>query len=202
MATLPSNLALADVASNAAIVSSDHRNNYSAIQTYVNALNTILSAGLTGQVLKSSGGTTVSWDYPPGYDYAYTEFTAPVSITATTEATANTIATASAVTFDGATSVRVTFESPDVTPDITVAGRRITYVIYDGAASIGLLGYVFGQTTNAANVAVHQSRKLTPSAGSHTYSIRAFVSAGTGTVSAGAGGAGNEVPGYIRVERA
>jgi hypothetical protein len=42
----------------------------------------------------------------------------------------------------------------------------------------------------------------TPSSGSRTYSIRGSVSSGTGVVQAGAGGAGNYAPGYIRIEKA
>lgn len=61
MASLPANVSLANIADGAAIVASDHRNNYSALQTYINALNAILAGGSAGQVLGSSGGTTVGW---------------------------------------------------------------------------------------------------------------------------------------------
>lgn len=62
MATLPNAVTLANIADGAAIVASDHRNNYSAVQTFLNSLQTILAAGTSGQVLTSGGGTTVQWN--------------------------------------------------------------------------------------------------------------------------------------------
>ncbi len=43
------------------------------------------------------------------------------------------------------------------------------------------------------------ARHFTPTAGSHTYSIRAAVSNGTGTVDANVGGSGSQMPGFIRI---
>jgi len=42
----------------------------------------------------------------------------------------------------------------------------------------------------------------TPTVGAHTYAVKAFVSTGTLTVNAGAGGSGNLVPGHLRVTKA
>jgi hypothetical protein len=70
------------------------------------------------------------------------------------------------------------------------------FVLYDGASSIGLFGLQGGDSP------VVLRRRLTPSAAAHTYSVRAYVDAGTGTVVAGAGGIGVNVPGFIRIERA
>jgi hypothetical protein len=61
MPTLPSALALTTIADGSPIIAADHRNNYAAIQTDVNALLTILGAGTNLQVLQSGGGTTVNW---------------------------------------------------------------------------------------------------------------------------------------------
>ena len=46
---------------------------------------------------------------------------------------------------------------------------------------------------------VNLERRLTPSAGTYTYSVRAWQASGTGTVTAGAGGTATFVPGYISI---
>jgi len=132
----------------------------------------------------------------------YTQFTANVSVTATTEATANTVVTAGAVTFDGSTAALIHFFAPVARPDTTAAGRVIHIWLYQDGSSIGEIAAV--QTTAAASMLVPVScfRRLTPSSGSRTYSVRASVDVATGLVAGGAGGAGNDVPGFILITRA
>jgi len=134
---------------------------------------------------------------PPGHEYDYVPFTANVSPTATTEATANTVVTGNAVAYDGATTVMIEFFSSIVRANLT-AGATMTFCLYDGAASIGFIAAVGNPSTSAGYSVVRASQRLTPSNASHTYSIRAFVSGGTGIVGAGVGGVGATVPGYIR----
>lgn len=150
----------------------------------------------TGPLGTGSGGTD------KGEELAYTEFTSNVSPTATTEGAANTVVTASAVVFDGSTKCNIEFFTPICRAN-NGAGDRMTFVLYDGASSIGLLGGI-GQGSTSGNEykTVKLSRIITPSAASHTYSIRAYVSTGTGVIGAGAGGSGANVPGYIRITRA
>lgn len=225
MPVLPSSLALTSIGPGAQILSADHRNNYAAIQAAVNAViaavgvtakgdllvatasGTIVnvSVGADGKVIVADAASTpgVKWTYPPGYEYAYNEYTAAVSITATTEATATTVATASAVAFDGATSVWVEFFSTDVQPAV-VAGAEIIFALYDGASSIGLFGRVSASSAgSAAADPVVLRRRFTPAAATKTYSIRAYRTGGDGTVQAGNGsGAGARLPGYIRISKA
>lgn len=129
----------------------------------------------------------------------YTEFTATVTPTATTEATANTVVTAGAETLDGSTKILIEFFCPNARADVGAAGRDMKFWLYDGASSIGQIALVSSASTTGNRAPIRVARRLTPSAASHTYSIRASVSAGTGQVNAGAGGAGNEVPGFIRI---
>ena len=136
----------------------------------------------------------------PGSELSYVAFTSDTSITATTEATANTVVTAAPVTFDGSTVVMVEFFCSTIEADL-VLGRSISVYLYDGAASIGRLTAVISQTTTSNRYPTFLAHRLTPSAASHTYSIRASVSAGAGTVSGGAGGVGNVMPGFIRITR-
>ena len=151
-----------------------------------------------GQVLTAAQQNILSGDLNflfSGNALAYTEFTSNVSITATTEGTANTIVTAGAVTFDGATACMVEFFCAQLLSGTTT----ISLYLYDGAASIGQIG---GQDTASTGAPIRASRKLTPSAAAHTYSIRGGVDAGTGTATAGAGGVGAFMPGYIHVHGA
>jgi hypothetical protein len=196
MPLLPGSLALASIADGSLIVAADHRNNYAAIQAAVNALIADLGAGLAGQVLGLSP-STVSPVYPPGYEYAYGEITAPVSITATTDATANDCADAPSVTFDGSTIVEVEFYSPKINPGSD--GRLLIALYENGSSKLRLADIQLTNSSSSKELLVR--RRLTPPAGSDNYSVRAFVTAGTGTVGAGAGGSGNLAPGYIRVTK-
>ena len=128
-------------------------------------------------------------------------FTSSVNITAVSEATADTIVTSGAFTADGTSTYLVEFWAPDVIAQ-TAAGRNVTFCLYQDGSSIGKLGTV--QTPAAATTVFpcYYTRLLVPSQGSRTFSIRAFVNAGTGVVDGGAGGNGNQMPGYIRITRA
>jgi len=149
------------------------------------------------------GATTFTLpDYSRGVgnsivDISYVEFTTGVGISATTEATANTVVTAGAVTCNGTDAYWIEFFSPQ-----WIAGSSANYlaaVLYDGASSVGILG-VMGSTGAQDYTPAPVRRRLTPSAGSHTYSIRGFISGGAnGQFSAQGGGAGVQVPGYINV---
>lgn len=58
---VPSSLALTTIQTNAQILSADHRNNYAAVQTAVNALITALSGGTVGQYLRATDTDTIGW---------------------------------------------------------------------------------------------------------------------------------------------
>jgi hypothetical protein len=197
---LPSTLSLTTIANGSNIVSADHRNNYTAIQNAINALKDALSGGSLGQVLRATDTDTVAMAYPPGYEYTHTAYTAPVAVTATTEATANTIVTAGAVTFDGSTDVVIEFFAPGW--ELGAIDTRFHLWLYDGSSSIGRISNgTSGERAVRAQTAIVARRRITPSAAAHTYSIRASVAANTLTVYGGAGGVGNDVPGYIRITK-
>lgn len=134
-----------------------------------------------------------------GTELAYTEFTAPVgSITGTNVGTATTIVSSASVVFDGLTIVIVEFFCPSTI--VTSATFRLKFELFEDSTDIGEIG-----TTNdpgagtGANGALLKRRR-TPTAAGHTYTVKAFVpDGGTGTVTAGAGGAATVVPGFIRV---
>jgi hypothetical protein len=128
-------------------------------------------------------------------EIAYAEITADVTVTATSEASANVVVTAPAVTFDGATVVYVEFQATRVD---TAAGANAAVLInlWDGSTDLGRLGVALSQTGIAAPIS--RARRLTPSAASHTYSIRASQLVGNGAVRAVA----PNLPAFIRIKRA
>lgn len=163
-----------------------------------------LAIGAAGKVPESNG-TTLVYDYPPGYEYNYVQITAAANITATTEATANTVATATATAFDGSTIVLIEFYCPWARPDITA--RTLNIYLYDdtggGAASIGRVAALIQEgSVNNQFTPVYTAYRVTPSNATHTYSIRAAVgNAVGGVVNAGAGGLGNDMPAFIRITK-
>lgn len=183
---------------------------YDAIQAVVNALVNAnidpaaaialskLADPTTGKVVGSSGGSAAAV-YPPGYEYAYNEFTGNVSVTATTEGAANTIVTASAVTFDGSTTVMIEFFSP--LADTGLSTAAITLVLFEDGVAVGQIAVEYGSGGAELQAPIRVARRRTPASGSRTYSVRAFMNVGTGSVHAGAGGAGVAVPGYIRITK-
>jgi hypothetical protein len=182
-----------------------------AVQATVNGLdknNLAASAGIlasqiadptTGKVLGSSGSACAAV-FPPGFEYNYTEITSAVgAIAGTTQGTSATIITASsAVTFDGAHKVRIEFMSPSVAN--TNAGASISLWLFEDGVGLGLLGRVTAAAANAEAPA-YGWREFFPSVGTHTYSVRASVSAGTGTVNAGNGSIGAYNPTALSIKQ-
>lgn len=132
----------------------------------------------------------------------YAEITSNVTVTATTSATATTIVTGAAKTYDGEAKIRIDFFSPLVRPSGTVS-RILTFVLYDGSTELGRFGGVTHQVTGVlVDAPVHLSRRFTPAAGTRTYSIRAYNSAGAdGLVAAGGGASGAFMPAYMQITR-
>ena len=125
-----------------------------------------------------------------------------VTISATTEATANTIVTGSAVTYDGSTPVWIEFWAGRCVPNGGAADFMIFW-LYDGSSSIGNMGLLQTPAANSLAAPVHLRVRLTPSAASHTYSIRGSLgSTGNGFVYNDVGGAGKMYPCFIRITRA
>ena len=135
----------------------------------------------------------------PGLELAYTEFTADVTISATVEASATTIVTAAALDLDGQ-AIDVEFYCPRL--DVADTADDVLLTLWDGSTDLGRLAYLIS-TGADMSWPVHATRKITPTVGQHTYSIRGWkVAAGAAVAKAGSGGTGSLLPGFIRVSRA
>jgi hypothetical protein len=127
-------------------------------------------------------------------ELAYAEFTADVPVTATTQPAAQTVVTAPAVTFDGLTAVWVEFQAPRVDAG---PGSVTVLDLWDGSTDLGILGSVRGVVSDFVGAPVNRSRRLTPTAGAHTFSVRVWRTVSDGTVRAT-----GTLPGHIRIFRA
>jgi hypothetical protein len=148
--------------------------------------------------IKSTAVTVdTGWIALPGQELDYAQITANTSgITATTEATSQTVITGNSVYYDGS-RVKVSFFVPKLS---SAASQTVTFVVYRDST---VIGQVFAGTVNTTLQCVDFD-VFDPNitAGTHTYAVKAFVSASTLTVNAGAGGSGNLLPGWLRVTKA
>lgn len=134
-----------------------------------------------------------------GSELSYVEFTATVGCTGTSAATATTVVTAGAVSFDGATKVMIEFYCPSYSASSAGVNGKIG--LFEDGTNIGVAFDESVGISPAANLeAIYVARRMTPSAGTHTYSWRGWTPAG-GTFSciSGAGGASTDFPGFIRI---
>jgi hypothetical protein len=142
----------------------------------------------------------------PGHEYEYQEVTSDVTISATAEGSATTIITADAVTFDGVTAVNIEFAARYFGFNGTGnAGDSLNVWLFQDGSSIGTFANMAsGGTSTQERWPCYGHRRLTPSAGSHTYSVRATVTnaSRTGIVGGGAGGSGNGTPITLRITKA
>lgn len=165
-----------------------------------------LAVGANGKALIAASGETTGllWNYPPGYEFDYAELTSTsVSITGTSAASPTNVVSGNAVTYDGSTVIVVEFAVYAVAP---AADGAIIFNLFDGSTDLGRLGIVDGvassTTTVAFSIPVRLARRLTPSAASHTFHIKAWRTVGNGTIFAGAGGTDTPLPGFIRITKA
>lgn len=147
--------------------------------------------------LKSTAVTVnTGWVAIPGQELDYAQITAnPAGVTATTEGTSQTVISGNAVYYDGS-RVKLSFFVPKLSSS---ASLTVTFVVYRDST---VVGQVFGGTVNTTLQGGEFELFDTPATGAHTYAVKAFVSTGTLTVNAGAGGSGNLVPGWLRLTKA
>jgi glutamine amidotransferase-like uncharacterized protein len=131
-------------------------------------------------------------------ELAYVEITSSVSITATTSAGANTVVSAGALSFDGSTRICIEFFSPTVVCGSNAAAK-VQITLWDGATEGPRFAGFVGTSQQAPCLA---RRFLTPSAGSHTYIIKAYRELVDGTVGAGDSTTDAQTAAYVRITEA
>ena len=166
--------------------------------------NITLGTNLTGTDNADGSITIDATGGGGGGEVAYAQITAsPANPTATVEASANAIITAPAFTADGTTDYLIEFFTPGCRPASGAANRQLNFWLFQDGSSIGEIGVTVIPVSGVQYLSLTGKRKLTPAAGSRTYSIRCTVNGGTdATILAGAGGAGNYVPAFLRITEA
>lgn len=129
-------------------------------------------------------------------EIGYVEFTTAVSVTATTVGGANQVVSLGAITYLNA-PVLIEFFSPRVSPG--AAGLNLD--LRDGTTVLGTLTAWPASANPGGSTIVR--RRLTPTAGSHTYNVSAWNgSAATATINGGTGGSAGDsttyFAGYLR----
>lgn len=188
---------LTGASSAANIVVFDEGVNKGTATAGINVVGTYASGTVT------SGTAIFTFPLPPGHEYDYAQGTATVNVTGTTETGATTIVTGNAVTYDGTAIVNIEFYAPSVNTPSNAAGDGVRVWLFEDGVSIGRLGFLATPAAAVLSSPMHVGRRMTPSAGSHTYSVRAHVNTTTGTPSvvAQSGGTALYMPFYIRITK-
>ncbi len=141
------------------------------------------ATGVTGATGSGGGGSG---------EIGYAETTTNTTISGTNAATANTIVSLGAITYAAVPTI-FTFSCAAVDVADT-GGFRI--LLFDGSTAVNIVAdiRVIGNSWGG----VTAMTRITPSAGSHTYSFRAFRGSSNGTVEAGTGTGGALIPASIR----
>jgi len=151
--------------------------------------------------ITSAWGKSVADQLNLVHELVYAQTVTAVGMVGVTAPTAVTLVAGPATTFDGA-PVMVEFYAAQAQCGAG-AGTAILFNLWDGGSDLGYYGQIINVAASILTVPVFLSRRLTPSAGSHTYIAKAWVPAGSGgSVGAGPGGINALPPMFLRVTRA
>jgi hypothetical protein len=157
---------------------------------------TIVSPGADGNVLTASGGVWVSAaPANPVAELDYAQITAPGTITGTSIGTATTILSGNAVTYSGTQRVRIEVFIPAITQ--ATGGTSVVVNLYDNGTRSALMCNPIAPYSAPLYFVWYE----TPSAATHTFSVRAFSTAGTGTWQAGLPFGASAPPAFIRITK-
>jgi hypothetical protein len=143
------------------------------------------------QVVTASGGLV---------ELGYKQITSNVTISSSTAGSGTAVISPLTVVCDGS-PVLVEFFSPAVRPTVGAGNNLIISLYQDGSEQTRLWSFIRQSDVNPNNVPVHLTYRVTPSAGSHTFDVRAYNSTGsTGLIEAGSGST-NAAPAFLRVSK-
>jgi hypothetical protein len=132
-------------------------------------------------------------------EVAYAEFTTNISVTQTTLATAPVVVSSGAIVYENVPHL-IHFHCTRVDPPAS-ATATIKIVLADGATGLGWMGNLVAATASTEGNPLDLFARVVPTAASHTYQIKAYVSTGTGILRAAAAAADDYRPGFIRITR-
>jgi hypothetical protein len=156
-----------------------------------------LSAGTAGQFLMSGGAAAANvW---ASRELDYVQITSSVNLTATTEGTAHTCITGTSQAY-AAVPTLIEVYTPRLETG-TSSGNATIILLYDGASLIGRIGLTKTVAAVGFFTPTLMQYRLTPTAATHQYIVKGIVTGGTGVFTAGAGGAGTELPAFLRITR-
>lgn len=142
------------------------------------------------QVVTASGGLV---------ELGYSQITSPVNVTSTSFSSPTTVIAPLTVVCDGS-PVLVEFFASHISAAGT--GTNMALPLYqDGAELDRFWGYTNTVTAVLDYKPVHLQRRVTPSAGVHTFGVMGQVAGGTGEVRAGTGGTTTVSPAFLRVSK-
>ncbi len=125
-------------------------------------------------VLSAAALTSYVSENGPGYEVAFAQVTSNVTVTATVEASSNTIVTLGAVTYADVPHI-FQFSWPTVD---ALGTQAILVSLFDGSTQVCRIWQFNLATTGQWGGGVAQVR-YTPTAGTHTFSVRGFKAGGT-----------------------
>lgn len=139
--------------------------------------------GITGG--SSGGGGSYQLDYVPA--------TSDLSVTATSSGTAQTVIAGNSVTYDGSTRVRIEFWTPLIANG---TNGVVVVELYRDSTLLGRIAQADGTNTGGSvSISQYGAAYDTPSAGSHTYTVKAWRVTANGTVY----GTSLGLPAFLRV---
>jgi hypothetical protein len=150
--------------------------------------------------ITSAWGKSVADAINLDWELAYAELTSPLAIGPSGEATSNSVAITGPITHDGR-PILIEFFAPVIQLPPGV-GSTFNVWLFQDAVSMGLLSATMSVVAGQGTVSVYGARRLAAPSGTHSYSARAACSSGSGSVIAGPGGTGNNMPAFLRVSRA
>jgi len=142
------------------------------------------------QVITASGGLV---------ELGYSQRTTDVAVPVTAATSPTTVISDMTVVCDGG-PVLVEFFAPIARPGTAVGNILYINLYQDGAELDRGFAYIETPVAGASWHPVHLARRVTPTAGSHTFSIRAYAVGNAGQINAGSGGTGFS-PAFLRVSK-
>jgi hypothetical protein len=158
-----------------------------------------LNMGYSGtQVLAgtlNAGGLEIGGLALPGTGIGYDAISSSVTITGTAASTATTIIAGSAYTYDGQ-PVMAEFAATSILT-AAVANAVTNVAVFEGSTQVSLI-IAQAMPSSAAGIRVPVVGKapFTPSAGSHTYSVKAWCASSGSVIESGSGGIA-----YLRITK-